>query len=71
MCFLIAYWPDPPLRLKKFEKWLLKDDEPTTLGFSKVFLINLKRRPDRLEKMRNVLGLLGIDYEILEASDGR
>ncbi|KAI1729339.1 glycosyltransferase family 25 (LPS biosynthesis protein) domain-containing protein [Ditylenchus destructor] len=43
----------------------------TTFGFDKIFLINLKRRPERLRKMTDLAQLLGIDFTIFEAVDGQ
>lgn len=39
--------------------------------FDHVYLINLKRRPDRLDKMKSLLGDLKINYEVIEAIDGK
>lgn len=41
------------------------------LGFDEVYMINLKRRPDRYEYMDQALKELGIDYKYFEAVDGR
>jgi len=38
--------------------------------FDKVFVINLDRRPDRLESITKRLDLLGIEFERLQAIDG-
>lgn len=38
--------------------------------FDHVYLINLKRRPDRLHKMKQSLNKLNIQYELIEAIDG-
>jgi len=48
-----------------------KDPYFPELGFDKVYLINLKRRPDRLRKMVNILGILGIQFQLVEAVDGK
>ncbi|TKR67316.1 hypothetical protein L596_023488 [Steinernema carpocapsae] len=41
------------------------------LGFDQIYLINLKRRPERLRKMDAILQLFGIDYTLWEATDGK
>ncbi|CAL8281083.1 unnamed protein product [Lota lota] len=41
------------------------------LGFNKVFLINLKRRSDRRERMLSTLNVLGVDITVTEAVDGK
>lgn len=67
----LAYWY-PPMRVgEDLQQWAQVDPSPTTLGFEQVYLINLKRRPDRLAKMKEGLKILGIDYEVLEATDGK
>jgi GR25 family glycosyltransferase involved in LPS biosynthesis len=38
--------------------------------FDKVFLINLKRRPDRLEQAKKECEKIGLEYELFEAIDG-
>lgn len=45
--------------------------QPIKFGFDEIFLINLKRRPERLEKMSNILRLLGVDFQRFEAVDGQ
>lgn len=40
-------------------------------GFEKIYLINLKRRPERLHKMDLIFRLLGMEYEVFEAVDGK
>lgn len=42
----------------------------TKLGFDEIYLINLKRRPERLRKMQEVLRLIGMDFKRVEAVDG-
>ncbi|XP_062337403.1 procollagen galactosyltransferase 2 [Osmerus eperlanus] len=41
------------------------------LGFDQIFLINLKRRLDRRERMLSTLAVLGIDATLTEAVDGK
>uniref|UniRef100_A0A1I7TME6 Glycosyltransferase 25 family member n=1 Tax=Caenorhabditis tropicalis TaxID=1561998 RepID=A0A1I7TME6_9PELO len=45
--------------------------EPSKLGVDKIYLINLKRRKERLEKMMKIFNLLGVEFEVLEATDGQ
>lgn len=42
-----------------------------TLNFSKIFMINLKRRPERRRRMEYCFDELGLDVTTLEAVDGR
>lgn len=41
------------------------------LGFDQIYLVNLKRRPDRLKRMQACFEELGIDYKLIEAVDGK
>lgn len=59
---------------------LLKDESRTYIElpesranhfFDHVYLINLKRRPDRLKKMQSLLKRLKIEFTLIEAVDGR
>jgi len=43
---------------------------PSQFGFDQIYVINLKRRPERLQKMDLIMRLLGIDYRVFEAVDG-
>jgi collagen beta-1,O-galactosyltransferase len=43
---------------------------PTKFGFDQIFLINLERRPERREKMEEILRLVGIEFKRIEAIDG-
>ncbi|XP_076272943.1 glycosyltransferase 25 family member isoform X1 [Rhynchophorus ferrugineus] len=45
--------------------------EKDTFGFDKVFMINLKRRPDRKERMHRCFNQLGLQAETIDAVDGR
>ena len=47
------------------------DSPKSTVGFDEVFLINLKRRPERLVRMEYSLGLLGIQHKLIDAVDGK
>ncbi|KAL0199904.1 hypothetical protein M9458_003091, partial [Cirrhinus mrigala] len=41
-----------------------------TMAFNKVYLINLKRREDRRDRMLRSLDVLGIDVTLTDAVDG-
>lgn len=41
------------------------------MGFDEIFLINLKRRTDRRERMLNTLDVLGLEVTVTEAVDGK
>lgn len=45
--------------------------EKTKLGFSEVYMINLKRRPERRIKMELTMKELGLDFKYFEAVDGK
>ncbi|XP_043286246.1 glycosyltransferase 25 family member isoform X2 [Venturia canescens] len=53
--------------MKKFVKYPKKD----TLGFDKVYMINLERRPERRARMEQCFEELGILSETINAVDGR
>lgn len=53
--------------LKKFVSYPQK----SKLTFSEIFMINLKRRPERRIKMEQTLNELGIEFTYFEAVDGR
>lgn len=53
--------------LRKFVKY----PESSKLSFSEIYMINLKRRPERREKMERTLKELGLDFTYLEAVDGK
>ena len=44
---------------------------PDTLGVDRILVVNLLRRPERRERMKAALALLNLEYEMLEAVDGR
>lgn len=41
------------------------------LDFDKIFMINLKRRPERRKRMMHCFDELGLQVELLDAVDGR
>ncbi|CAK5101296.1 unnamed protein product [Meloidogyne enterolobii] len=43
----------------------------TKFGFDQIYLINLARRPERLNKMAQILRLVGMKFERFEAVDGQ
>ncbi|XP_040911110.1 procollagen galactosyltransferase 2 [Toxotes jaculatrix] len=45
--------------------------EPGKMGFDEIFLINLKRRSDRRERMLKSLAVLGVSATLTEAVDGK
>ncbi|XP_057652350.1 glycosyltransferase 25 family member [Diorhabda carinulata] len=54
--------------LKKFVRDLPKKD---MLGFDKIFMINLLRRPERRKRMNACFDEIGIQVDILNAVDGK
>ncbi|CAI2348285.1 unnamed protein product [Caenorhabditis sp. 36 PRJEB53466] len=45
--------------------------DPTKLGVDKIYLINLNRRTERLDRMHKIFDLLGVEYTVMEATDGQ
>ena len=43
----------------------------TKFGFDEIYMINLKRRPERRKRMVATLKDLGIAFKIVDAVDGR
>ncbi|CAD5229225.1 unnamed protein product [Bursaphelenchus okinawaensis] len=41
-----------------------------TYGFDKIYVINLKRRPERKKRIQKSLAMLGIEHDVFEAVDG-
>lgn len=66
----LAYWYPPLQAPPVLENYVPADMPASTIGFDKIYMINLKRRMDRLVRMENVMRLLGIDYDYVEAVDG-
>lgn len=44
---------------------------PEKLGFDEIYMINLKRRPNRRKRMMATLKELGISVKIFDAIDGK
>jgi GR25 family glycosyltransferase involved in LPS biosynthesis len=42
-----------------------------SLGFDQIYVLNLKKRPDRLKYMSKMLHLLGAKFKVIEALDGK
>nr|XP_033507194.1 procollagen galactosyltransferase 2 [Epinephelus lanceolatus] len=62
---LIAYTMEPSQYVHTLPK------EPGKMGFNEIYLINLKRRSDRRDRMLSSLAVLGIDATLTEAVDGK
>jgi len=52
-------------------KFAAKSGAKNKLSLDHVYLINLPRRPDRLAKMKYCFDQLSVDYELVEAVDGK
>lgn len=57
-----------PFVSKSVRPW---QPEATKQGVDKVYLINLARRKERLDRMQKIFDLLGVEYSLLEATDGQ
>ncbi|ETE70994.1 Procollagen galactosyltransferase 1, partial [Ophiophagus hannah] len=60
---------NPPVELSRYMSLLPKI--PDKMGFDEVFMINLKRRTDRRERMLKTLYEQEIDCKIVDAVDGK
>lgn len=56
--------------LPEFQE-LINYPSKTKFSFTEIFMINLKRRPERRLKMELTMKEIGIDYKYLEAVDGK
>lgn len=54
--------------LRQFVRPLPQKD---TLGFEKIFMINLARRPERRRRMQACFDELGLDVSVMDAVDGK
>ncbi|NP_001096660.1 procollagen galactosyltransferase 1-A precursor [Xenopus laevis] len=59
----------PPLNLSSFVT--IPEKVPDKMSFDEVFLINLKHRQDRRERMKRTLYELQIDYKLVDAVYGK
>jgi len=65
---LESLFEDPPMPITKFiSKPLIPKSK---WGFDEIYLVNLKRRPDRLQRMLACFDELGIEAKMIEAVDG-
>lgn len=62
---------NPPLYVNKLLANYTKEPKKDTMGFDKVYVINLKRRPERRVRMINTLNELGLEAHFVEAVDGK
>jgi len=66
---LESLFEDPPMPNSEFVSFI--PSVKTKLGFDEIYLVNLKRRPDRLKRMQACFEELGIAYKLIEAVDGK
>lgn len=66
---LESLFEDPAMPVSEFISFI--PSVKTKLGFDQIYLVNLKRRPDRLQRMQACFEELGIDYKLIEAVDGK
>lgn len=62
---------EEPLFVNGLLKQFVKVPEKDSLGFDKIYMINLVRRPDRRERMLQCFHELGLDVNVVDAVDGR
>ncbi|CAH0547323.1 unnamed protein product [Brassicogethes aeneus] len=62
---------EKPLEVKDYLKIYTSLPKKDTMNFDKIFMINLRRRPERKIRMMNVFNELGIEASTLEAVDGK
>jgi len=66
---LESLWEDPPMPVSEHITFI--PSVKTKLGFDEIYLVNLKRRPDRLTRMKACFEELGISYKLIDAVDGK
>ncbi|KAL1516582.1 hypothetical protein ABEB36_000479 [Hypothenemus hampei] len=62
---------DSALYVKDDLETFVKQPKKDKLFFDKILMINLKRRPDRRERMEKCFDELGLEVEVFEAVDGK
>lgn len=60
-----------PLKVTTMFEDYIKFPEKDSMMFDKIYMINLKRRPDRRQRMQHCFDELGIEVETLDAVDGQ
>lgn len=56
---------------KIFNPYIMENPQKDTLGFDKIFMINLLRRPERRKRMTACFDEIGLDVTIVDAIDGQ
>lgn len=51
-------------------KFLKENNQKTTYGFDKIYVISLERCVEKRERIKNVFNELNLNYEIFDAVDG-
>ena len=67
---LVAYRGFESLRLRQIKFFLKQISELDMHSIPPIFIINLKRQPDRREKMSRLFDKYGLSYEFVEGVDG-
>jgi len=66
---LESLYEDPPMPVSEHITFM--PSKKSKLGFDEIYLVNLKRRPDRLKRMQACFEELGIAYKLIDAVDGK
>lgn len=66
---LESLFEDPPMPTSKYITGTKSKKDK--LGFDEIYLINLKRRPDRLQRMMDCFEELGVEPKLVAAVDGQ
>ncbi|VDM71741.1 unnamed protein product, partial [Strongylus vulgaris] len=64
---LLADGQNLPIPSQTVRPWV---PEPQLWGVDKIYMINLKRRPERRRRMEKIFEVLGVDATYWEATDG-
>ncbi|PAV86727.1 hypothetical protein WR25_14169 [Diploscapter pachys] len=64
---LLADGYPTPIISRTVRPWVSESEK---WGVNEIYLINLKRRPEKLERMLKIFELLGVDFKYWEAVDG-